>query len=123
MAPGQAPNGRWLGSHNARTVYHVIIIRALGDLAMALPADKRAEVASAAGPAVRAMLDEFDAMGITVEALPELVTLAKIFPEDQRLADGVKRMAASIAAKCTDGRRVKMGASPNQLAALPLAGK
>ena len=123
VAPGQAPNGRWLDSHNARTVYHVIILRALGDLATALPEEKRPEVASVAKPAVRAMLEEFDAMGITVEALPELVVLAKIFPEDTRLADGVKRMAASIAAKCTDGKRVKMGASPHQLAALPLAAK
>ncbi len=123
VAPGQAPNGRWLDSHNARTVYHVIIMRALGDLAVALPAEKRAEVESVAKPAVRAMLDEFDAMGVTVEALPELITLANIFPGDTRLADSVKRMAVSIAAKCTDGKRVKMGASPHQLAALPLAMK
>ena len=123
VAPGQAPNGRWLDSHNARTVYHLIILRALGDLATALPVEKRSEVDAVAKPAIRALLDEFDAMGITVEALPELVTLAKICPGDTRLAAAVQAMAASLIAKCTDGTRVKMGASPHQLAALPFAAK
>ena len=123
VAPGQAPNGRWLDSHNARTVYHVIILRALGDLATALPAEKRGELDAVAKPAIRAMLDEFDAMGITVEALPELVTLAKIYPDDSRLAAAVQTMASGLIAKCTDGTRVKMGASPHQIAALPLAAK
>ena len=123
VAPGQAPNGRWLDAHNARSVYHLIILRALGDLATALPAEKRREVDAVAKPAIRAMLDEFDAMGLTVEALPELITLAKIYPDDTRLAAAVQTMAASLIAKCTDGTRVKMGASPHQLAALPLAVK
>ena len=102
----EAPNGRWLDSHNARTVYHLIILRALGDLSTALPAEKRGEVDAVAKPAIRAMLDEFDAMGLTVEALPELVTLAKIYPDDTRLAAAVRTMAASLIAKCTDGTRV-----------------
>ena len=123
VAPGQAPNGRWLDAHNARSVYHLIILRALGDLSTALPAEKRREVDAVAKPAIRAMLDEFDAMGLTVEALPELVTLAKIYTDDTRLAAAVRTMAASLIAKCTDGTRVKMGASPHQLAALPLAAK
>ncbi len=123
VASGQAPNGRWLDPHNARTVYHLIILRALGDLATALPAGKRGEVELVAKPATRALLDEFDAMGLTVEALPELITLAKIFPDDARLAAAVQTMAASLILKSTDGTRLKMGASPHQLAALPLATK
>jgi hypothetical protein len=89
VAPGQAKNGRWIDPHNARTVYHVIILR-----------------------------DEFDAMGITVEALPELHALAKQHPDDARLQKAVRGMASVIINKCTDGTRVKMGAQPHQLAAV-----
>ena len=73
-------------------------------------------------PAIHALLDEFDAMGHTVEALPELQTLAALYPDDTRLRDSVTSMAAGIIAKCTDGARVKMGAQPNQLAAVVLTG-
>lgn len=124
VAPGQAPNGRWLDAHNARTVYHVIILRALGDLSSALPADRKAEreeVEQVTRPAIQALLTEFDAMGITVEALPEMLTLAAIYPGETRLQRAVQSMAAGIIAKCTDGKRVKMGAQPHQLAAVPAA--
>lgn len=124
VAPGQAPNGRWLDAHNARTVYHNIILCALGELSTVLPEDRkseRAELDQITRPAIQSLLDEFDAMGITVEALPELATLEKIYPDDRRLAAAVRTMAASVIAKCTDGKRVKMGAQPNQLAAVPLA--
>lgn len=126
VAPGQAPNGRWMDAHNARTVYHIIILRALGDLSTVLPADRtavRAELDQVTRPAVKALLDEFDAMGITVEALPELRTLAGLYPDDTRLHQATENMSASIIAKCTDGKRVKMGAQPNQLAAVPARSK
>ena len=118
VAPGQAANGRWIDSHNARTVYHVIIIRALGDLASALDAERRAEVDALAKPALAALLSEFDAMGITVEALPELLTFRSLYPEDAKLKAATSAMAASIILKCTDGKRVKMGTTPLQLAAV-----
>ncbi len=120
VAPGQAPNGRWLDAHNARTVYHLIILRALGDLGAALPTDRkdeRAELDAVIKPALKALLDEFDAMGITVEALPELQTLATLHPEDQRLRQATKLMTGLVIGKCTDGSRVKMGTSAAQLAA------
>lgn len=126
VAPGQAANGRWIDPHNARTVYHVILLRALGDLHGTLPADRaadRKEVAEVAGSALRALLDEFDAMGVTVEALPELLTLQAVFPEDPRLRAAVAVMATSLVAKCTDGKRVRMGAQPDQLAAVVRAGR
>lgn len=112
LAPGQAANGRWLDPHNARTVYHVILLRGLADLG------RSEEVDAVAQPAIRALLDEFDAMGITVEALPELRQLAERFPEDTRLHKAVRDMASVIFAKCSDGERVKMGAQPHQLAAV-----
>jgi hypothetical protein len=118
VAPGQAPNGRWMDAHNARTVYHIIILRALGDLG-SLVKEERAEIDAVAKPAIKALLDEFDAMGITVEALPELLTLSTLYPEDTRLKKAVSTMASFLIEKCTDGKNVKMGAQPNQLAAVP----
>jgi len=118
VASGQAPNGRWMDAHNARTVYHIIILRALGDLG-SLVKEERAEVDAVAKPAIKALLDEFDAMGITVEALPELLTLSTLYPEDTRLKKAVSTMASFLIEKCTDGSNVKMGAQPNQLAAVP----
>ncbi len=119
VAPGQAPNGRWMDPHNARTVYHVIILRAIADLGgIAAPAE-RDEIDAVARPAIRALLDEFDAMGITVEALPELLALAELYPDDARLAKSLGAMAGSIVEKCAVGQRVRMGAAPVQIAALP----
>ena len=64
-------------------------------------------------------LYEFDAAGITVEALPELVTLRRLYPDDSRLGAAVVGMASSLIEKCTDGTQVKMGSQPNQLSAVP----
>jgi hypothetical protein len=121
VAPGQAPNGRWIDPHNARTVYHAIILRAIGDLLETLPPDRAtdlAEVKAVADPAVTALLDEFDAMGITVECLPELMPLVPHASASERLRGAIDRVAASLVEKCTDGTRVKMGAQPHQLAAV-----
>ncbi|WP_395740750.1 hypothetical protein [Prosthecobacter sp.] len=119
VAPGQAPNGRWMDAHNARTVYHVIILRALEDLALTLPQERRQEREEAEAvlkPALKALLDEFDAMGMTVEALPELQILTALYPNDGRLKIAVQAMAGSVIAKCTDGKQVKLGAGVTQLA-------
>jgi hypothetical protein len=121
VAPGQAPNGRWIDPHNARTVYHVIILRAIGDLLETLPPDRTtdlAEVKAVAETAVTALLDEFDAMGITVECLPELMPLVAHLSDPSRLQTALTRVAASLVEKCNDGTRVKMGSQPHQLAAV-----
>jgi hypothetical protein len=121
VAPGQAPNGRWMDAHNARTVYHLIILRALGDLRSVLPADRsaeRSELDAVAKPAIKALLGEFDAMGLTVDALPELQLLAALYPEYERLQAAVPEMAGLIVGKCTDGQQVKLGTALGQLAAL-----
>lgn len=119
VAPGQAPNGRWMDPHNARTVYHVILLRGVADLGGIAAPEDRGEVDAVARPAIKALLGEFDAMGITVEALPELLALADLYPDDARLAKAVGAMAGSIVEKCAVGQRVRMDASPVQIAALP----
>ncbi len=85
-----------------------------------VPAERKAardELDQVAIPAIKRLLDEFDAMGITVEALPDLQTLHVLYPDDISLRNATQSMAAAIIAKCTDGKRVKMGSQPNQLAA------
>jgi hypothetical protein len=127
VSPGQAPNGRWIDPHNARTVYHILILRAIGDLLTVLPADRAAEFAevkTVADPAVTALLDEFDTMGITVECLPEVMPLLPHLGNQDRFRIALDRVASSLVEKCTDGTRVKMGAEPHQLAAVAVwAGK
>ena len=118
VAPGQAPNGRWMDAHNARTVYHIIILRSRGDLA-AVVKDERAEVDAVARPAIKALLNEFEAMGITVEALPEMLAMSALYSDDARLKAALSLMASSLIEKSMDGKQVKMGAQPNQLAVVP----
>jgi hypothetical protein len=121
VAPGQSDNGRWIDSHNARTVYHVIILRSMGDLLAALPAERAVEIArvkAVAEPALAAILTEFDAMGITVECLPELHSFVPHFPDREDLEGAADRVAASLVEKCSDGTRIRMGAQPHQLAAV-----
>lgn len=118
VAPGQAPNGRWMDAHNARSVYHVIILRALGDLASVVEGAERAEVDPVTKPAIAALLTEFDAMGFTVDALPELLMLRGLYPADEQLKRATEAMASSFIAKSTQGERAKFAVSPDQFAAL-----
>ncbi len=120
VAPGQAPNGRWIDPHNARTVYHIIILRAMGDLLEALPKNRSEEIAEVneiLRPAVVALLAEFSTMGITVECMVELKTVFSHLGDDE-LRRTLDSVAASLVEKCTDGARVKAGAQPHQLAAV-----
>lgn len=120
VAPGQAPNGRWIDPHNARTVYHIIILRSMGDLLDALPQNRSEEIAEVneiLRPAVAALLAEFSTMGITVECMVELKSVFSHLEGDE-LRRTLDRVAASLVEKCTDGVRVKAGAQPHQLAAV-----
>ena len=67
---------------------------------------------------MEALWPEFDTLGITVDALPEMIALARMYPADARLRAATQEVASLIIAKCTDGRRVKLGAQPEQLAAV-----
>jgi len=75
-------------------------------------------VKAVAEPALEALLTEFDAMGITVECLPELHTLLPFVADQPRLRAALDAVSASLLEKCTDGTRVKLGAQPHQLAAV-----
>jgi len=122
VLPGQAPNGRWLDPHNARTVYHLIILRALHDLWSALPAERqheRVEVGQAAQKAVGALLDEFAQAGATTVSLRELQRHATLNPQpDPRLPAMLELHRAVIQLKCQRDGRCKLGVPVTELAAL-----
>ncbi len=122
VLPGQTANGRWLDPHNARTVYHLIILRALHDLAEALPAEKKAEreeILQASARATGALLDEFEKAGITASALRELQRHAALLPHpDVRLNAMLELNRAVIVQKCQRGDRVKLAVALTELAAL-----
>jgi hypothetical protein len=125
VLPGQAPNGRWLDPHNARTVYHLIILRALHDLWAALPVERqpeRATVSQAAGRATSALLDEFAQAGVTTVALRELQRQAALNPQpDARLKAMLDLNRAVIQQKCQRDGRYKLGVAVTELAALTTA--
>ncbi len=119
VVPGQVENGRWVDAHNARTVYHIIILRALHDLWEALPPASRDEVASVAKRAVGALLDEYAAAGITTTALLELLRHEKLNPKPEPRLRGAMEMTASVIyEKCARDGRVRAGAAFTELAAL-----
>jgi len=98
VAPGQVENGRWIDPHNARIVYHLIIVRALNDL-HAVAGD---EVEPVRAKAVAAVVDEFTAMGVTDKsfALRELsryaTTQTTVKP---RLCETISLTAAVVRAR------------------------
>lgn len=121
VAPGQVANGRWIDPHNARTVYHHIILRGLNDLAEALPAERVAEIAeveAVANPAMRALLEEWAASGVTVDLLAELLRHEARQPGDARLRGAIELSASVIREKSTSGLSHRFGAPPTELAAL-----
>jgi hypothetical protein len=121
VAPGQVENGRWVDAHNARTVYHLIILRALHDLWVAQTAG-REEVAAVATKAVTALLDEYAAAGITTTALDELLRHEKLNPKpDPRLRGAIEMTASVIYEKCARGGNTRAGAPFTELASLARA--
>jgi hypothetical protein len=117
VLPGQAPNGRWLDPHNARTVYHLIILRALNDLAAALTTE-RADVTQAMCKAISTLFDEFEKAGITTVALRELQRCP--VSSDARLKAMIELNRAVIVQKCRRGDRAKLAVAVTELAALTL---
>ncbi|MCX7010271.1 MAG: hypothetical protein NTY53_24035 [Kiritimatiellaeota bacterium] len=118
VLPGQAQNGRWLDPHNARTVYHLIILRSLNDLAAASPSGN-ASVNQAASKAVSALIDEFEKAGVTTVALRELQRHAALNPKpDARLKAMLELNRAVIQQKCQRGDRYKLAVAVIELAAL-----
>lgn len=123
VAPGQTANGRWIDPHNARTVYHLIIVRAMNDLLAAMPPTfNTVEVSAlrqAAGRAIQVVTDEFARLGVTNTsfALRELIRFRDLRPADMpELPTVVEQAAAVVYSRSVQGDRAKFGASATELA-------
>ena len=118
VATGQAANGRWADPHNARTVYHHIIVRAMNDLLESLPVERaaeREEIRSALAKAMQPMLAEFEALGITVHCLRELVRYRDLtHSADPTLIKAIDDSVSVMLAKCKRGDRARMGVPPGE---------
>lgn len=122
VAPGQVSNGRWVDPHNARTVYHHIIMRSLNDLLEVLPGSRikeQEEVLAVQQKAINAVLVEFEAMGVTTYLLDELLRWQALAPTPMpKLKPTLDLAAGAIVAKCQQGERVRMGVPVTEMAAL-----
>lgn len=104
IAPGQTDNGRWADPHNARTVYHVIFLRAANDLLeITPPGEDRTALKRAVRSAVKAVLDEADKLGApatsyTVQELGRVEVLADV--TDPRLKKWLETAATVAHVKC-----------------------
>ena len=118
VLPGQAANGRWADPHNARTVYHHIIVRAMNDLLEALPAERaaeREEIQSALSKAMQPVLAEFESLGITVHCLRELVRYRDLtHSADPVLIKAIDDSVSVMLDKCKRGDRARMGVPPGE---------
>ncbi len=104
LAPGQSERGRWIDPHNARTVYHFIILRAANDLLeITPPGDDRTTLKKAVQRMVTSILDEADKLGApitsyTVQELGRVESLADV--SDSRLHDRLAQAATVAHLKC-----------------------
>jgi hypothetical protein len=122
LAPGQLETGRWIDAHNARTAYHVLILRAVTALAAACPddaAEKRDALRKSAALGIKSLIDEFDRHGVTNTgyALPLLLRQQKLDPaSDPRLSRAIGLTASAVLDACVRDGRPCLGASPASLA-------
>jgi hypothetical protein len=122
LAPAQLESGRWIDAHNARTAYHVLLLRGVTALASLCPDDSphREPLRRSAAIGVKSLIDEFDRLGVTNtgHALPVLLRQHKLDPAcDPRLPATIDQTAAAILALCTRDGRPHLGVSPVSLAA------
>ncbi len=124
VAPGQLNSGRWVDPHNAKTVYHLILVRAAQELFAATPATEtaaRAQLVRATRLGVTSVIAEFSSVGVTnfSYALGVLVRQAQIDPRPDAQLRPTIELAASVAyAKATRGAAPTFGVQPLELAFL-----
>ncbi|MSR51941.1 MAG: hypothetical protein EXS09_01460 [Gemmataceae bacterium] len=121
VAPGQVSNGRWIDTHNSRTVYHVLLLRSMHDLLETLPAGKdREAVEKSARRALLALVEEAEKLGapstsMTICELDRHSRLTKDCP--QRVSEILQIAASAAIQRCSSGGRVRTGAPLPELAA------
>ncbi|MEI6053404.1 MAG: hypothetical protein WCQ44_11925 [Opitutaceae bacterium] len=124
LAPGQMQNGRWVDPHNAKTVYHLIILRAAQELLAVIPLEEtlaRGQLLRATEAGVKSVIDEFEHVGVTnfSYALGALVRQEKLDPQaDPRLRATIELTASVAYAKASRTTTPSFGVQPLELAML-----
>ena len=100
ILPGQLPAGRWVDRHNARTVYHAIILRAMATLQRVLPEEHplRTDLRSAIQLAERVLVDEILSKGPSDadHSLSALCAVAQVLPPDPRRSEAIRVLAHAM---------------------------
>ncbi len=100
VLPGQLPGGRWMDPHNARTVYHAIILRAMTELYAVLPKDEpiRARLRDAIQRAERVLVDEICTRGATDadHSLSALCAVERVFGPEPRRSDAIRTIVNAM---------------------------
>jgi len=111
VLPGQTANGRWMDPHNARTVYHAIILRAMAELYTVLPADEsiRPRLKEAIRKADRAMVEEICTRGATDadHSLSALRVVERALGPDARRSEAIRVLGHAMYVQLVEpGRKV-----------------
>jgi hypothetical protein len=106
VLPGQTSSGRWMDPHNARTVYHAIILRAMAELYAILDVDAeiRATLRQAIRRAERVLVDEIRTRGATDadHSLSALCAVDRAFGPDARRSEAICVLGNAIYAQVVD---------------------
>ena len=109
VLPGQLPNGRWMDPHNARTVYHAIILRALAELyAVISESDSvRSVLEDAIRRAERTLVDEIRSRGATDadHSLTALCAVDRVCAPDVRRTEAIRVVINAMHAHTREPRR------------------
>ncbi|WP_435016544.1 hypothetical protein TA3x_004113 [Tundrisphaera sp. TA3] len=129
LFPGQAENGRWIDASSAQTPNHLAIVHALQDAAEAFPKEGhdeiRRELAASLDRALGSLIQECSALGVpangsAIRALTGQRDHAAAAGQSMnpRVTSAILDTATVIQELCREGNKVKLGVSPDLLAAL-----
>lgn len=106
VLPGQLPSGRWMDPHNARTVYHAILLRAMAELFAVLPEDEpvRRKLKEAVEKADRVLVEEIRVSGVTDadHSLSALRAVERAFGCSSRRAQAITVIGNAMYAELVD---------------------
>ncbi len=122
MLPGQLESGVWIDGHNARIVYHGILLRGCNDLRSVLPEKHEDfEIVQKANIRATKYLVETQKSGpfTTTHGLAELQRAPKV--EDARAIE--EKLASAIIGRCTPNGRLRVGAALTEIVALAKVGR
>jgi hypothetical protein len=109
VLPGQTASGRWMDPHNARTVYHAIILRAMAELYGVLPTDEtiRPRLKGAIEWADRVIVDEIRTHGATDadHSLSALCAVERVLGPDARRSEAIRVIGNAMYAQLVEPRK------------------